>query len=132
MELKLEEYVEITEFDPYWIYLIVIDNIEIGRITLRSGDDINHMYDGHIGYGIEKEYRGHNYSYLACLLLKDIMINKGYDHVILTCDPNNIASRKIIEKLGALFLEKRTIPKQLRKYYPNNEKERLIYKWRLK
>lgn len=45
---------------PYYIYLIMVDHIEVGRIVLREGSNEERYYDGHIGYTIEKEYRGHH------------------------------------------------------------------------
>ena len=47
----------------------MVDHIEVGRIVLREGSNEERYYDGHIGYTIEKEYRGHHYSKDACLLL---------------------------------------------------------------
>ena len=108
MKLRLDEYIEapsLPGFTPYSIYIIEVNNQEVGRIVWRLGNDEEHYYDGHIGYHIEEEYRGHHYAYQACLLLKDQIIKDGYDHVLLTCDPDNIASRKTIEKLGAIFIE---------------------------
>ncbi len=115
-------------FDPYSIYSIMIDHLEVGRIVLRSGNDEKRYYDGHVGYTIYEEYRGHHYAYQACLLLKDIIQT---DHVILTCDPHNIASLKTIEKLGCEYLETRHIPSQLKKFFTLEEKEKRIYKWHL-
>lgn len=132
MKLELLEYVNNNlpkGFDPYWIYLIIVDNHEVGRIVLREGRDDERYFDGHIAYHIEPEYRGHYYSYHACLLLKD-MIDK--EHLIITCDPQNIASQKVINKLGCEFLERKTIPHEIRHWFSQNEKEKLIYKWRLK
>lgn len=132
MRLKLLEYVDRNlpkGFSPYWIYLIVIDHKEVGRIVLREGNDDERYFDGHIGYHINQEYRGHYYSYYACLLLKDI-IKK--DHVIITCDPQNRASQKVIEKLGCEFIERKMIPRELRHCFNRDEKEKLIYRWRLR
>jgi predicted acetyltransferase len=132
MKLKLLEYINANlpkGFDPYWIYLIIVDDKEVGRIVLREGNDSDRYFDGHIGYHIDKEFRGHNYSYQACLLLKN-HIHK--DHVIITCDPHNIASKKIIEKLGCEFIERKAIPTHLKKVFTKEEKEKLIYIWRLK
>lgn len=56
---------------PYYIYLIMVDHIEVGRIVLREGSNEERYYDGHIGYTIEKEYWGYHYSKDACLLLFD-------------------------------------------------------------
>ena len=129
MKLELLEYVNENlpkDFDPYYIYLIMIDDNEVGRIVYREGDDSSRYYDGHIGYHIEEEYRGHHYSYEACLLLKEY-IDK--DFVYITCDPDNIASQKIIEKLGCEFIERKAIPSHLKHVYGKDEKEKLIYRW---
>lgn len=114
---------------PYYIYLIMVDHIEVGRIVLREGSNEERYYDGHIGYHIEEEYRGHHYAYEACLLLKDII---PIDQVIITCDPQNIASLKTIKKLGAEFLETKTIPTSLKKMFSQNEKVKNIYLWKVK
>ncbi|MEE0966601.1 MAG: GNAT family N-acetyltransferase [Bacilli bacterium] len=132
MRLELLEYVSENlpkDFDPYYIYLIIVDNQEVGRIVYREGDDLSRYYDGHIGYHIEEEYRGHHYSYDACLLLKE-KIDKEY--VYITCDPGNIASQRIIEKLGCEFIESSIIPRSLRHVFNKDEKEKLIYRWWLK
>ena len=70
---------------PYYIYLIMVDHIEVGRIVLREGSNEERYYDGHIGYTIEKEYRGHHYSKDACLLLFDKAKEKGFKQLMITC-----------------------------------------------
>ncbi len=135
MKLQLLEYVDKDlpdYFDPYWIYLIIVDHKEVGRIVLRSGDDHSRYFDGHIGYTIEEEYRGHYYSYEACLLLKKEILKQGKNHVIITCDPSNVASMKIIERLNCEFIEQKMIPKHLRNVFTKEEKDKKIYIWRLK
>ncbi len=131
MELQLLEYVSMNlpkGFDPYSIYLIIVNDIEVGRLTLREGSDEQRYYDGHIGYSIYPEYRGHHYAYQACLLLKDMI---DVDHLIITCDPSNIASIKTIEKLGCEYIETKTIPTHLKKLFTHDEKVKQIYKWKI-
>lgn len=132
MRLRLLEYVHENlprGFSPYWIYQIIVDDDIVGSIILREGTIQERYYDGHIGYHIEEEYRGHHYAYEACLLLKDII---PIDQVIITCDPQNIASLKTIKKLGAEFLETKTIPTSLKKMFSQNEKVKNIYLWKVK
>jgi tagatose 1,6-diphosphate aldolase len=50
----------------------------------------------------------------------------------LTCDPDNIASRKTIEKLGAIFIERKEIPRTLRKMFSKDERVKNIYRWEMK
>ena len=116
-------------FQPYEIYSILVNQVEVGRLVLREGTDEERYFDGHIGYTIEEAYQGHHYAYQACLLLK-VRIKK--DHVIMTCDPHNMASLKTIEKLGCQYLETKVIPSHLKKYFTKKEKEKRIYQWNIK
>lgn len=131
MELILLEEVKDhlpAGFDPYQIYSIVVSHQEVGRLTLREGNDAQRYYDGHIGYTIDEQFRGHSYAYQACLLLKD-MIER--DHLLISCDPQNIASLRTIEKLGCCFLETVTIPAKYKKFFAKDEKIKNIYLWKL-
>lgn len=129
--MRLELLEEIKEslpvgFEPYKIYGMMVNDVEVGRIVLREGKDEDRYFDGHIGYSVYEEFQGHGYAYQACLLLEK-MVKK--DHLIITCDPNNIASLKTIEKLGCIYLETKTIPIQQKKFFTSEEKEKRIYKW---
>lgn len=129
MEIQKLEYVHehLPEgMTPYTLYSIIVDQKEVGRLTWREGSDDQHYYDGHIGYHIEDMYRGHHYAYQACLLLREQL---HFDHAILTCDPQNIASLKTIKKLGARYLETKPIPRQQRRFFTKNEKEKMIFIW---
>ncbi len=131
MELILDEFIDNKDGNPYYIYQICEENQEIGRIVFRLGSNTDHYYDGHIGYSIDPEYRGQAKSYQACLLLQDIIKQHGYSEVIITCSPDNLASKKIIQKLGAKYLETAVIPAKQRKYFARDEKTKEIYLWRV-
>lgn len=79
---------------------------EIGNIELRVGHT-NHilMYAGHIGYRVAPEHRGHHYAARACRLLFPLARSHGLDTLWITCNPDNIASRKTCEFLGAKLVE---------------------------
>lgn len=127
MELELLEYIDKDlpkGFTPYFIYLIMNHGVEVGKITLRTGNDESLYYAGHIGYTIYKEHRGHSYAYYACLLLQDLI----EEDVYVTCDPQNKASLRTIEKLGCEFIEETAIPQHLRKLFTPEEKIKRIYK----
>lgn len=129
MELKLIEYVcrDLPKgFSPYYIYDILVDEMSVGHIILREGNMQERYYDGHVGYHIEEEFRGHHYAYQACLLLREKIKE---DQILITCDPDNIASRKTIEKLETQLLETKTIPSHLRRYFTKDEKIKNIYLW---
>ena len=83
---------------------------EMGTIDIRIGDNENIYYAGHIGYRIHPPWRGHHYAEKACRLIVRIARAHGMDQVIITCNPDNIASRRTIERLGARLLEIVDIP----------------------
>lgn len=63
---------------------------------------------GHIGYDISPDFRNRGYGFEILRLALEKAINIGIDKVILTCNIDNIASKKIIEKnngklLGTIF-----------------------------
>lgn len=65
---------------------------------------------GHIGYDISPDYRNKGYGFQILKLALEKAIKIGIAEVILTCNIDNIASKKIIEKnngklLGTIFDE---------------------------
>jgi len=65
---------------------------------------------GHIGYDISPEYRNRGYGFQILKLALEESAKLGIKAVILTCNIENTASRKIIEKnngklLGTIFDE---------------------------
>ncbi len=94
----------------YGIYLHNTDT-RVGYIDLRFGDSEELYYAGNVGYRIDDGYRGNGYAYEACLLLLQIAKSKyKLESVWITCSPDNIASRKTIEKLGGVLLETCEVP----------------------
>jgi predicted acetyltransferase len=85
-------------------------NTDVGHINFRIGEtDHVRLYAGHIGYQVEKRFRGNRYAFQACCAIAPF-VKAIYPKVILTCDPDNEASRKTIERLGARFIEEIAIP----------------------
>lgn len=96
---------------PFYHFRIALpDGSDIGYINFRVGD-IPHIMNtaGHIGYEIKEQFRGHAYSYHACCALLPF-VSKTYPSVIMTANPENNASIKIIERLGANFIEETIVP----------------------
>lgn len=77
----------------------------IGRINLRVGEtDLIKRYVGHIGYGIDEPHRGHHYAERACRLLLPFARANGLQTIWITCAPDNGASKRTLERLGAEFV----------------------------
>jgi tagatose 1,6-diphosphate aldolase len=85
--------------------------LPIGHINLRVGESIlmTH-YTGHIGYAIDEPHRGHHYAERACRLLLPFAFAHEMPEVWITCAPDNLASRRTLERLGAEYVETVRVP----------------------
>ena len=122
-----QKYQGDDELLPFYYYDICVSDIAVGKISVRIGNNYHSYYNGNIGYEIDKEYRGNNYSLKACKLMLQIAKAHGMNELILTCDESNVASYKTIEKLGADLIEIVKPPKDYFAYREDMEKQR-IYK----
>lgn len=106
-------------------------DVVIGHVNARIGDveDLN-MYYGHIGYGINPEYRGHKYAAKACELVKRVFLDHNVRSVIITCNPKNTASKAICESLGAQYINTIDIPMDS-EAYSDHDKQKCRYAWAL-
>lgn len=99
----------------YKIYKHKTDEV-IGYCGIRLGQNEEFKYLGNIEYEIVKEHRGNNYSVRAGILLTEIAKFHGFDNILITANPNNIASIKVIEKLGCSYVNVVAVPKESRLY----------------
>ena len=96
---------------PAYCFLICDkQNNAVGYCDLKIGYTDSLYYSGHIGYGIDEEYRGHHYAAKACRLLFDLAKMHRMDHLYITCTPENLPSRKTCEYLGGELLEIAELP----------------------
>jgi predicted acetyltransferase len=98
-------------FVPYYHFLMLNrDGKDVGHINFRVGDtDHVRLYVGHIGFGVLPEHRGHHYAAQACRAIAP-WVRHFYETVVVTCDPDNEASRRTLEGLGARFVEEIPVP----------------------
>ena len=76
----------------------------IGHITLRAGNNtILREYSGHISYRIDAPHRGHRFASEACKAMLPVASSVGIDPIRITCDPDNIASRRTCELAGGKY-----------------------------
>jgi predicted acetyltransferase len=89
------------------VYWLIDDNQFVGRVGIRHylSSDLKKL-GGHIGYAIRpsKRKKGYGTQILKLALLKAKKL--GIKKLLITCDENNIASRKIIESNGGKFKDK--------------------------
>lgn len=119
-------------FVPAYIYNIMLHEKEeiIGAIDLRVGRNSNTHYGGNIGYAIDKKYRGNGYAAKACQILKQVALAHGMQMLIITCNPDNIASRKTCENVGAVLEEIVDLPPD-NEMYKLGARKKCRYEWEI-
>ena len=102
--------------------------IEIGNIELRVGDT-NHIvfYAGHIGYRVHAPYRGRHYAARSCCLLVSLARHHDLKTLWITCNPDNYASRRTCELIGAQFVEIVNLPPTT-EMYREGERQKCRYR----
>ena len=131
IQLILEKNIEENP-EKGWVpaYLFAICNAageKMGTCDLRIGHNQGLSYGGNIGYRIEEKYRGHHYAGKACLLLFELAKKHDLGYVIITCNPDNYASRKTCEYVGGELLEIVELPEE-NDMRQRGEKQKCIYK----
>lgn len=101
---------------------------KIGGLRLRIGSDDALFYPGHLGYDVELPFRGHHYAERACRLASQLARQHGLDHLVITCDPENVASRRTCARLGAHLLGVVEIPPE-HEMYEAGKRRVLRYRW---
>ncbi|MCA9693956.1 MAG: GNAT family N-acetyltransferase [Myxococcales bacterium] len=107
----------------------VADGERVGRVDLRLGYTTDVVrYGGHIGYGVDERHRGHGYAARACLLCRPHARAHGMDVLWITCNPDNWASRKTCERIGAALVEIVALPED-NDQYQRGETHKCRYRW---
>lgn len=117
-------------FAPAYRFKMVhtYDGREIGRIDLRVGntEDLR-MYAGHIGYRVKEAHRGHRYAARAVRLLLPLARHHELGTLWITCNPDNVASRRTCELAGLTFVEIVKLPPGS-DMYQRGDREKCRYK----
>ena len=79
------------------------DETLLGSCTLRVGETAAIAYSGHIGYAIAPEHRGNRYAAKALSLLLPLGFRCGLRQIVITCQPDNLASRRTCLLAGGAF-----------------------------
>ena len=111
-------------------YCFAICNLsgqEMGSCELRIGHNTQTYYGGNIGYTVYEDFRGHHYSGKACLLLFELARRHRMEYVLITCDPDNLPSRRNCEYAGGKLLEITRIPENS-DMYQRGIREKCIYR----
>ena len=97
--------------DPAYCFLICDKKGNtVGNCSLKIGYTKELYYSGNIGYEVGEGFRGHHYAAKACRLLFLLAKKHGMEYLIITCDPDNLPSRRTCEHLGGELLEIAEVP----------------------
>ena len=136
-EIRLE-LDRVAQADPVrkWVpayYFRICDRQgrRMGACDLRVGYADGLYYGGHIGYSVDEEYRGRHYAAKACELLFLLAKKHGMDHLFITCDPDNLPSRKTCEYLHGTLVEIAQLPEDNDMRIRDGETEKCIYRFDL-
>ena len=100
----------------------------VGFVLLRVGYTTEVVrYNGHIGYGVESDWRGKGFASQGCIMLKEVAQSLGMDVIWITCTPDYWASRKTCERVGATLVEVVDVPLEIPS--PSHERTRCRYRW---
>lgn len=106
------------------------EGMKLGVCDLRIGHNDKLYYGGNIGYSVDAEYRGHHYAGKACLLLFELAKKHNLEYVIITCNPDNYASRKTCEYAGGKLLKIVELPED-NDMRDRGEREKCIFRFEL-
>ena len=133
--LKLEST---SEGDPeknwapaYYFDICNPQGVKMGAIDLRLGYNEFLYYAGNIGYTILPEFRGHHYAGKACRLIFDLARKHGMKEIIITCNPDNIASAKTCEAVGGVLERIVELPQDNPMRIDKGETHKCIYRVKL-
>jgi predicted acetyltransferase len=100
-----------ASYVPSTMYWGFIGRELVGRLNLRHRlNERLVQTGGNIGYVVLPEYRQRG---LATEMLRSALPMaraRGLERVLITCDEDNIASRRVIEKCGGVFESTSAIP----------------------
>ena len=114
----------------YYFAICLADGTEAGRCELRVGHNENTYYGGNIGYSVDPAYRGRHYAGKACKLLFSLARRHGMESLIITCDPDNAASRKTCEYADGILEDIVDLPED-NDMYRAGARKKCVYRFRL-
>ena len=95
---------------PAYHFAICRNSERIGEIALRIGYSERLYFGGQIGYNVDEGHRGRSYAGRACRLIIPVAKAHGMKKLIITNNPENAASVRVCEKLGARLIRAARLP----------------------
>jgi predicted acetyltransferase len=105
---RLPEAPRPKHFVPFTELWMADGDEYLGRISLRHRlNELLYTWGGHIGYAVRPSARRRGCATRAVELMLPVCAELGIDPVLITCDPDNIGSRKAIEANGGVYEDTR-------------------------
>ncbi|WP_417495732.1 GNAT family N-acetyltransferase [Maricaulis sp.] len=96
---------------PTLRYAIETAGQTVGELRIRLGESEDlKRYFGQIGYEVYPAFRRRGHAGTACRLALEVMRNLGYGEAWITCNPENLASRRVCGRVSAELVETVDIP----------------------
>lgn len=91
----------------------VVDGGVVGRLSFRHRlNDFLLRIGGHVGYGVVASHRRKGYAREMLKQSFPLVRARGIDRLLLTCDDDNVGSRKVIESCGGVLENTVEVPGQ--------------------
>ena len=113
--LSIPEWVQFTEntkkkesVTPGFVTahtFFALDNDKIVGI-INARHELNYYllnFGGHIGYSVRKSERRKGYAKAMLSYTVDFLLSLGLEKILITCDKNNISSKRTIESCGGIL-----------------------------
>lgn len=89
---------------PSLLFVGVVDGEVVGRLSIRLRlNPFLYNIGGHIGYGVAPAYRRNGYATEMLRQGLEEARKRGMQRVLVTCDLDNTASSRVIEKNGGIL-----------------------------
>ena len=100
----------------------------VGAIQLRvSNTAMIRFYAGHLGYTVQPAHRGNRYAARSGCLLLPLAQKHQINPLWITCDPDNAASRRTCELMGAYLVDIVDLPSE-NTMYQKGERRKCRYR----
>jgi predicted acetyltransferase len=105
---RLEDAPRPPSYVPSTEKWIVDSGDYLGRITVRHRlTDTLLTWGGHIGYGVRPSARRRGHATAALARMLQLCPELGIDRALVTCDVDNVGSRRTIERNGGVYEDTR-------------------------
>jgi predicted acetyltransferase len=74
------------------------------KLRIRLTKELRQL-GGHLSYDVDEAHRGQRYAARGCRLLFPLARRHGLKRLLITCAPDNAASRRTCELIGARYVD---------------------------